>query len=247
MKYLLSVLLIFCMAIMTQATGYAEIPGQRIETVQFAPGSSTKTIKGSLKGDMSVDYMFRAGAGQTLDVTMKRSNLQNYFNIIAPGAGNEALFVGQTGEGFRGVLADEGDYTIRVYLMRSAARRNETSNYSLTISLAGEAIAALPASKDALVQGTRFHASASILCKPPFEDKTTNCDAGVIRRGFDGTATVEVRLPSASPRHILFIKGKPVASDAQSPVTFTRRQETSIVRMGDDEWYEIPDALITGG
>jgi hypothetical protein len=45
--------------------------------------------------------------------------------------------------------------------MRSAARRNEASDYTLTISATGKALPPLPASKDALLPGTKFHASDS--------------------------------------------------------------------------------------
>jgi hypothetical protein len=42
------------------------------------------------------------------------------------------MFIGQFGGDFKGILPTDGDYTIRVYLMRSAARRNESSIYTLT-------------------------------------------------------------------------------------------------------------------
>jgi len=35
--------------------------------------------------------------------------------------------------------AADGEYTIRVYLMRSAARRNEIANYTLTVGITGSA------------------------------------------------------------------------------------------------------------
>jgi hypothetical protein len=246
MKHLFTGFLVICMTVITSAPGSSAIPEKRIESVKFAPGSSSKSISGRLKGSSSVDYLVRAGAGQTLKVELKKSNPQNFFNIIAPGAGDQAMFVGQTGEGFKGVLPDDGDYAVRVYLMRPAARRNESSNYTLSIGVSGVALAPLAASKDALIQGTRFHASASINCKPPFDTKPARCETFVVRRGFDGTATVEIRLPIGSPRHILFIKGKPVASDAQASMTVTRNKELSIVRIGADEQYEIPDALVFG-
>ena len=93
----------------------------RKETVQFAKGSSEATIKGVLKGDQTVDYRVRAGAGQTLTVALKGSNAQNYFNVLPPGSADVAMFVGQDGGGYKGVLPTDGDYTVRVYLMRPAA------------------------------------------------------------------------------------------------------------------------------
>ena len=219
----------------------------RNEHVQFPKGSSEATIKGHLKGDQTVDYRVRAGAGQTLTVALKGSNAQNYFNVLPPGSADVAMFVGQDGGGYKGVLPTDGDYTVRVYLMRPAARRNESSNYALTVGVTGKPLAPLPAAKDALLPGTRFHASATFACTPPFEAKPQQCEAFVIRRGFDGTATVEVRGANGLQRQILFVKGEPAASDAANPVTFARDGDITIVKIAPDERYAIPDAFVRGG
>ncbi len=219
----------------------------RKESVQFRKGASEATIKGRIKGDTTIDYRVRAGAGQTLTVALQGSNPQNFFNVLPPGSADVAMFVGQDGGGYKGVLPTDGDYTIRVYLMRPAARRNESSNYTLNVGVTGKALAPLPAAKDALVPGTRFHASAPITCTPPFAPKPQPCEAFVIRRGFDGTATVEVRSAGAPTRSILFVGGVPVASDATEPITQSREGDLAIVKIGADERYEIRDALIQGG
>jgi len=219
----------------------------RQETVQFAKGSSETTIKGQLKGDQTVDYRVRAGAGQTLNVALKGSNAQNYFNVLPPGSADVAMFVGQAGGGYKGVLPTDGDYTVRVYLMRPAARRNESSNYMLTVGVTSKPLPPLPAAKDALIPGTRFHASATVACTPPFEAKPQQCEAFVIRRGFDGTATVEVHGGNGSKRNILFVKGAPAASDATDAMTFAREGDSTLVKFGADERYTVPDAFVSGG
>ena len=213
-------------------------------------GATSAIIKGRLKGYSGVDYLVRGGAGQTFTVSLKRSNLSNYFNVLPPGSKDVAMYAGQTGEDFKGVLPTDGDYTIRVYLVRAAARRNESSDYTLTISVSDKALAPVPASKDAVIPGTPFHASAKITCVPYLEmfreKKPQECEAFIIRRGFDGTATVEI--PQAGlTRRILFLKGKPVASDSPSPVSFSRKDDLTIVTFDTDERYEIPDALVFGG
>jgi hypothetical protein len=219
----------------------------RKETVQFAKGSSEAAIKGALKGDQTVDYRVRAGAGQTLTVVLKGSNAQNYFNVLPPGSTDVAMFVGQDGGGYKGMLPTDGDYTVRVYLMRPAARRNETSNYTLTVGVTGKPLAPVPAAKDALISGTPFHASAKLACTPPFESKPQQCEAFVIRRGFDGTATVEVRGANGLKRNILFVKGEPAVADATDAMTFAREGDTTVVKIGADERYSLPDALVRGG
>lgn len=225
----------------------ASDPGIRTEKVQFAKGSSSAVIKGQLKGDAIVDYKLRAGAGQSLAVQLQKSNPQNYFNVLPPGSNDVAMYVGQTGENYRGILPTDGDYTIRVYLMRAAARRKEMSNYTLTVGVTGTALMALPAAQDALIPGTRFHASAQVACVPYIESKPRECTANVIRRGTGGTGTVELFGTESLKRNILFETGKPVAADSAEAMTFTRKGDATTVRFGADERYEIPDALLTGG
>jgi hypothetical protein len=219
----------------------------RKEDIQFHKGASEATIKGRLQGDRTVDYRVRAAAGQTLVVRLRKSNPQNYFNVLPPGSKDVAMFVGQDGRDYKGVLPTDGDYTVRVYLMRAAARRNETGNYTLTVGVTGKALAPLPASKDALIPGTRYHASAPVACTPPFDPKPQQCEAFVIRRGFDGTATVEIRGPGSTRRSILFVAGAPVASDAMDSMAHSRDGDLTVVKFGEDERYEIPDALVRGG
>jgi hypothetical protein len=221
--------------------------GIRSQTVQFAKGATSTQLKGSIKGDAGVDYKISARAGQTVAVTMKPSNASTYFNILPPGS-EAAMFIGSTsGTTATVVLPDDGFYVVRVYLMRNAARRNETSNYTLTVGVAGKPLAPLSAAKDALIPGTKFHASAPMTCTPPFEAKPAQCEAFVVRRGFDGTATVEVRGPNAVPRRILFVGGAPVASDSPEAMAHSRDGDRTVVKFGADERYDLPDALIQGG
>ncbi|MBL8421024.1 MAG: hypothetical protein JNK92_10340 [Dechloromonas sp.] len=229
------------------ATGSGD-PERRSERVHFAKGATATVIKGQIKGYQYVDYRLRAGAGQTLSVEMKTGNAANYFNILPPGSGDVAMFVGSmSGNRFSGVLPTDGDYAIRVYLMRNAARRNESARFALTLDVSGKALPATPAAEDALIPGTPFHASAKVVCTVPFAPKVKECDAFVIRRGFDGTATVEVRWGEGMKRRILFVRHEVVAADSTEAPVFERGSDFTIVRFGSDERFEIPEALVTGG
>jgi len=227
-------------------TVVAAQPGST-ERVQFSQGATSTVIKGKIKGDGDIDYLVRASAGQTLTVTMKTTNAQNYFNINPPGS-DVSMFVANTsGNNFKGVLPTDGDYRVRVYLMRPAARRNESSNYTLTISVTGKPLAPVSSSVDAVIPGTNYHASATINCTNSIEKKIGKCEAFVIRRGFDGTATVEVRLTDGFKRRILFVKGKPVSSDSPEKLSTVRKGDINIVSLGTLERFEIPDTLVVGG
>ena len=112
--------------------------GIRETAVQFAKGKSAATLKDRIKGDESVDYRLGAAAGQTMTVTLKPSNRSTYFSVMAPGE-DSAIFIGSTeGNKFSGRLPKSGDYVVRVYLMRNAARRNETSSYSIEFKIAAD-------------------------------------------------------------------------------------------------------------
>jgi len=244
----------FALVILALIATHAALPaqaagatGMRSQTVQFAKGATSVQLKGSIKGDAGVDYKISARAGQTLAVTMKPSNASTYFNILPPGS-DGAMFIGSiSGVAATVVLPDDGVYVVRVYLMRNASRRNETSNYTLTVGVTGKPLSPLAAAKDALIPGTKFHASAPMQCTPPFESKPQPCEAFVTRRGFDGTATVEVRGPNSMLRRILFVGGAPVASDSAEPMAHSREGDRTVVKFGADERYDLPDALIRGG
>lgn len=230
------------------AIGAARDNERTVTEVRFEPGHSSAVVKGRITGYHYVDHQLRVGAGQTLKASMQGSNGANYFNIIAPGAGDVAMYIGQIGGNrFEGLLPIEGVYTLRVYLMRSAARRNESSDYTLDVAVTGKALKPLPGSVDAKHPGTPFHASAPIPCTLPYQPDVKRCDAFVIRRDFQGNATVEVRGPKDYLRRILFMQGKPVASDSSQPMTSSRRGDITEVKFGADERVEIVDALVSGG
>ncbi len=215
--------------------------------VTFRAGAHSILLKGQLKGDQTFDYKLPAGAGQTLTVELKGSNPQNYFNVMAAGS-NSALFIGSSsGDRFHGLLPSDGDVTVRVYLMRPAARRHETSTYSLKVSIGGVRLAAVPASLDALIPGTPYHASAQVACVSGSSGKTSSCKASVIRRA-DNSATLVVTNPEGQKRQFLFVKGQAVASDQPENLSVQRRGDVSVLSLGENfERYEIVDALVVGG
>jgi len=85
-----------------------------------------------------VDYLVGARKGQTANISLATKHTATYFNILAPGKTDEASFNGSVSQNqFEGVLPDDGTYRIRVYMMRSAARRNETADYRLEVAIGG--------------------------------------------------------------------------------------------------------------
>jgi hypothetical protein len=243
----IAVLLAIALPFPLEAVAASEAGATHRQTVQFAKGKSSAQVRGSVKGDADAEYTINARAGQTLAVSLKSSNGSLNFNISPAGAG-EAMFIGGTlGVKANVMLPADGSYVVQVYLMRNAARRHESAPYTLDMAVTGQPLAPLPAAQDALVPGTRFHATADVPCQTLGGAAGASCKAGVVRRGRDGTATVEMRSANGSVRNVLFVKGQPVASDSAQPMTSSRQGDVLTVRFGSDERYDVPDALVTGG
>ncbi|MGD9603218.1 MAG: hypothetical protein AB7V59_15520 [Gammaproteobacteria bacterium] len=223
----------------------------RVERVQFKKGASGAVIEASIKGYETVDYVLGARAGQTMTVTLDTRHGATYFNLLAPGESVVALFNASHGDNrYEGALPASGDYTVRVYMMRSAARRNEVAKYRLEVRIGGAAHAAAPApSHDARVPGTDFHATGICPCTPGDGQPATTCDFGVKREG-NGSGMVTVTRAGGGQRVIFFEKGHAIGYDrsAADPGEFqaTKDADLSIIHIGGER-YEIRDAVLYGG
>ena len=223
-----------------------------IETrpIHFAKGASSATVEGSLTGDQTVDYTLGAKAGQTMTVRLETSSTGNYFNVLPPGSRDEAVFIGSIdGNEWTGTLEANGDYTIRLYMVRSAARRQEGARYTLTASIAGS-----PAAQglgdaprgDAKVAGTAYHATGTVPCSMGDAPAgSLQCDFGVIR-GAPGKAAVHVTPPGGFTR-VLTFAGSQVTADGDARASATRSGDAWQIGVNDHEYYVIPDAVINGG
>ena len=218
--------------------------GIRTQRVQFAKGANSATVNGTIKGYQTVDYVLHAAQGQSMNVSMATRNTATYFNILAPGETEVAFFNGSVSENqYEGQLPATGDYRVRVYMMRSAARRNEVADYRLEMIVSGAAHGST--SHDALVPGTGFNATAKVPCVAEPDQPMSQCDAGVKRAA--GGGTVHVTTPDGGRRVITFRDGKVSGTDAGASFKVERRDDWTIVRIGAVEVYEIPDAFVFGG
>ena len=230
-----------------QSTAAATDNERVIKPVHFAKGKSSAVIRNRIVGHRYIDYQVLAGAGQRMTVSLKGSNGANYFNLLPPDSEGPAMARGESLDNrFDGLLPDDGVYTIRVFLYRAAARRNEASDFTLSVGVTETPLKPVSARTDAVLPGTRYHASTTVQCEPAFS-KIRQCEAYVVRRGFDGTATVELRWDGTWKRRILFVKGEPKAADVPQAMTFTRDERGWRVSFNDEEHFDIPEALVYGG
>jgi len=230
--------LVACLTLAMSAPAMGQ-DGIRTERVSFSPGTSGATVSGTITGREGVDYLLNARAGQRMSVDMTTDNTQAYFNVLEPGETAEAIFVGSTeGKAFAGTLAESGDYRIRVYLMRAAARRGESADYTLDI--------AITAGDDANAAGAApFDATGTVPCAEGAGQPSRPCNFGVRREG-GGTATVVITRSDGSTRTILFAEGEPVGTGDGAAVSAEREADLTFIRIGRER-YEIPDAVTFGG
>jgi hypothetical protein len=104
------------------------------EPIVFDDGGETAVVEGSIQGYQIIDYVLSAKRGQAMDIRLQTENTATYFNLIEPNKSDEAMFIGSIlGDEFQGNAEFTGNYKVRVYMMRSAARRNEKADYQLSI------------------------------------------------------------------------------------------------------------------
>ena len=230
----------------------------RVERVQFERGKNSATIESSITGYAIVDYVLGARQGQYMNVSMATDNGANYFNILAPGEDQVALFNGSFNDNqFEGVLPATGDYKIRVYMMRSAARRNEVATYRLEMIIdsaqpqneASKDEETVPSSAERAGMGD-FDATGRIPCAQSKGQPMGSCNFGVARDG-GGSATIVVTKPDGVKRAIFFIDGTANSADTSQADGYgefkvERESDLNLIRVGEER-YEIPDAVITGG
>ncbi len=111
------------------------------ERVEFAAGKSSATLTGKVTGRDTVLYKLNARDKQFLNVGLTTDNESSDFNIYIPGRGpgDEALFTSAIGgREYTGQLYKTGDHSITVFLNRNAARKGQTANFKLHVSVTGK-------------------------------------------------------------------------------------------------------------
>ena len=168
----------------------------RQEPVTFKSGAEHSAVTGHIKGRETVDHLVRVRAGQTLRVDLKAGNRFTFFNILPPGS-DEAIFVGSSsGNSFERRLQLGGEYRVRTYLMRNAARRGESTRYKLDLTLKGAGMFSQSFEKTLVLQGISFQvtsANNSSINTLRIVPSGLEIDNSQIDRTIDGTVTgVEV-------------------------------------------------------
>ena len=108
---------------------------QSRQRISFAKGNDNAAVKGTIKGSEYRDYVLRARKGQDLSVSLITDG-NAYFNILPPGSMGEAIYNGSTsGANTTVKLPQDGDYTIRVYLMGAAKSGKKSVPYTVSVAI----------------------------------------------------------------------------------------------------------------
>jgi hypothetical protein len=189
-------------------------------------------------------------------VHFKPSNPSAYFNVMPPGS-DEAIFIGSTsGNEFTTDLEASGVYRIRVYLMRSAARRNESVSYTLDVAVSGAAKPAAATGATAAAGATatnagpaKWDASGSVKCSVGSDTFDKQCGFRVVRDLPKQTADIwigNVANGEADYRYLHYAN-KVFTTNDGSKLAWQRKDDNWWVSVNGKEFYFIPDALIHGG
>jgi hypothetical protein len=236
----------------TLLAAFAPLFGQpqiRQERVEFAGGKASTTVKGSLQGDETLDYIFTAAAGQQMAIFLQNGKGSSvYFNITGAGE-DSALFIGSTsGDRFKGTIAKAGDYTARVYQMRSAARRGKRADYTITFQMvSGDKASAKPAAPTG-GRPAKYDASGTVKCSAGEARFNKQCEFRVVRNS--GKADIWIVAPDGMGKvhyRVLHYSDKVFTTNGKSKLAWQRQDDNWWVSANGREFYLIPDALIYGG
>jgi hypothetical protein len=99
---------------------------------------------------------------------------------------------------------------------------------------------------DALVPGTRYHATGEVPCAASPDAPLRPCPFGVVRHG-GGRADVTLDWPDGVRLTLRFAAGRPVGHDGPpAPVESRREDDMILVGIGPRR-VTLPEAVLTGG
>jgi hypothetical protein len=124
---------IAAMVLLAPAVPRAQPAGPAAEPVALERGAAT--VRGTIRGEESRRFVLDLTGGQTLRLTLESPNGAANVNVWAPGSDTAMVIGSITGPDFEGPVPTTGRYTVDLYLMRSAARRNEAAPFTLTIGV----------------------------------------------------------------------------------------------------------------
>lgn len=122
------------LACLAAAPVFAQESGAPVR-VTFDDGHVARRFEDAIDGFNEVSYVIGLREGQSLQVSLASNNISNCFDIYAPGATKPFYLGGESGSSHQLRATTAGDYVVRVFLLRLAARDNQYAQYTLELTL----------------------------------------------------------------------------------------------------------------
>ncbi|WP_193432863.1 PPC domain-containing protein [Microbulbifer mangrovi] len=221
----------------------------RTEVLRFTKGATGTSVSSNITGYNTVNYKVTAKAGQQMVVKLTTSHTATYFNVYAPGSGpgDAAIFIGSTnGDRYAASLPQNGTYTIQVYMMRSAARRNESADFKLRVDIDSTKSSDSSSDRSQSRIAWKYDASGYLPCSAGEPNFRRQCPMQVKRA--PGSAEIRTRKPiEEHGQRVLYFANDRFSTDDGSPLNWQRQGDNWWLAAGKQEYYLIPDAVIYGG
>jgi hypothetical protein len=125
----------FLVAMIGAAAAPLVLAQQAGTRVVFDDDHPARSYEDALDGFNEISYVIALREGQSLQVSLASNNISNCFDIYAPGAAKPFYIGGDSGSSHRLVAGTPGDYVVKVFLLRLAARDNQSARYTLELTL----------------------------------------------------------------------------------------------------------------
>jgi hypothetical protein len=115
----------------------------RSEPVALTAGEP-RVIADTLGGFETVLYKVALRSAESLGIALASSNLSNCFEVFAPGATKPFFLSELHGNRHEFRANTAGEYIVKVFLLRLAARDYQFAQYDLTLTLSAAPVSPLP-------------------------------------------------------------------------------------------------------
>jgi hypothetical protein len=123
-------------AAVTATAAFAQEAERRVR-VAFEAGKPARSYMDRISDFEAVSYVIALQKGQTLHVVLATNNASNCFDIHAPGAPKPIYVGADSGNDHKLVVQAPGEYMVRVFLLRLAARDGQSADYTLDLAVSG--------------------------------------------------------------------------------------------------------------
>jgi hypothetical protein len=123
-------------ATMVASAAFSQNAERRVP-VTFADGNTARSFDDSISDFEVVTYVVTLRKGQSLRVMLATTNASNCFDIHAPGVAKPVYVGGDSGSTHQLQAQIPGEYLVKVFLLRLAARDGQTAQYTLELSVTG--------------------------------------------------------------------------------------------------------------